>query len=1819
MKRLIVVAMLLVGTAFSVLGREQKTKLATCPAGWTAGPNADWKIFWNDALAEAHQTGKKIFVLSTGSDWCGWCMKLKKDVFEKDEFKDYARKKLVLLYLDSPRKPLPEDQKQHNDAICGTLSFGGGVPCAAVFGVDSRRYGVISGYSKTPSEYIARIDEVLAKDGEMPKSGQPPRIFAEGYFAEAKDRGSKSDKRGINELAPKKSGKEYKAIDGIVWYYEANNGMATILRMKTPSQFDGHVSVPEYIEGNLVTCIRALSPDVVSLKVPEGVGCFGGTSVPWMPRLESLSLPSSWRDDKSFEILSSTLKTVTINPSNENFTVVGGLVCDKEMERVVFCPGGVEEVVLPESIEDVSKLFRYTGKLRNIRVEPGNSCFEAHDGVLYDKGMLTLVRCPNVREKIVIPPSAKVISAQAFCGCKALSEVRIPDTVTEVGSAAFSSCTGLCAVVLSKNLTCISRCMFSDCTGLKLITLPQSIREIGWGAFADCSSLQSVRVDNSEEGGGAEGQTVRVNDAAFLRCGNLTSIDLPGSDVQISSEPFEGCTNLTELAFLPRMQELCTYTLKGTGYYRAMSNGTPIIFHSRLMGIKAPVPSMLEIPSGVEEVAGHAFSGNKDLKSVVIPVTVTNIGSRAFSGCSQLEIVTLLPSAIEISLDAFSGCSSLKSIVTPTDDTNRLTRIERAFGRKMRVLENGKLTVLPKQENEKAKRWYSAKENSTHSRRQASSEPSSERVWHDPQTGINWRFSVYKGEASLGVHNHSGEVALIDASYAGDLVIPEVLDGYPVRNVYDSAFVGCTNLTSIHIPRTVKQFRAELSALVSLTNVTVDVHNPDYRSRGRFLTSVNGKQLFSVCAGGVKRIDIPDGVESISWCCLSGAHWLEDVHIPSTVRDIDATAFIQMRRLTQKHDPEGKGYLVIDGWLIPIAQFRGRKLIVPAGVRHVARVDSFGTVWPDVYEVELPDGLETIGEEVFSGANIKTVEFPKSMRRCDGFAKKRFPLGRSSGKERALRNVVFNSGNLLFSIPDSVRRVTFAEGVTDVGVAFEGRHPSGLSGGNGVKTVVLPAGLRSIRMLPDFPELTEITIPSSVTNIGESVFQHSAKLKSVGVEKDGSVEFVSIDEFRRRWNLVFPDGNLHLTDAKTGIRWLCKRDYRPHMMLRFASVQDVCCIRIVGIEGSGAPSALVIPATLAGLTVDDVDWGKMALPSVVELRIPRTLKRLDRWWVANAMPNLQTVVVEEGNESYRSYDGVLCDAKDMSVVYCPCAKKGRVTIADGIERVAYGAFEGCTNLTEVVLPLSVKTIGVNAFSGCSQLEKVILPEGLREIGVGAFDGCVKLFETTKRYDGFYVLNGWAVDPWGVGVVEHGVLGGRLALPDGVRGVADRTFAKREIPNFATNETRTVQATLFVSLPRSLRHIGRYAFCGNAAASIELPDGLCSVGERAFSDCTNLLSVSVPSTIESWDKMSRTFYGCSRLRTMRLSEGLRTLPWDGLRDCCSIESVSIPASVTNGLTAAFLGCPSLLSVEVSPENPKYKSIDGVAYTKDGKKLVCCPQGKQAVTIPSSVEDIGSYAFKGCSLIEAIDLPSTVTNIDSWAFDASSSLRSIRIPRGVLELKQGTFSRCSALKDVQIPQTTTLVAPQLFEFSGLTKIVVPSGVTNIGDFAFRSCTNLISLAIPSSVKGIGQGAFSCCQGITNIAIPEGVECIGHDAFGNCSRLMEISVPSTVTNIELTALRSCENLKTVVIDACGMRKTIGMDDFRRQRNLSGLKDPPSRPTRMNSQRGGSLIRGSLRNRRIQSAAELEESRVLIRAINEELKSVREAKTVGERQKDK
>ena len=119
---------------------------AAVDADWRGGPTKDWFVNWDKALAEAKKTGKAMFLLSTGSDWCGWCKRLRANVLDKPEFAEFAREKLVLVYLDSPNNPpLGKEQKAHNRLVTKTLPFGGGVPSVLVMNAEGEKLGLIGG------------------------------------------------------------------------------------------------------------------------------------------------------------------------------------------------------------------------------------------------------------------------------------------------------------------------------------------------------------------------------------------------------------------------------------------------------------------------------------------------------------------------------------------------------------------------------------------------------------------------------------------------------------------------------------------------------------------------------------------------------------------------------------------------------------------------------------------------------------------------------------------------------------------------------------------------------------------------------------------------------------------------------------------------------------------------------------------------------------------------------------------------------------------------------------------------------------------------------------------------------------------------------------------------------------------------------------------------------------------------------------------------------------------------------------------------------------------------------------------------------------------------------------------------------------------------------------------------------------------------------------------------------------------------------------------------------------------------------------------
>ena len=132
-----------------------------CGIALYAKPPAGWTDDYEAALKTARKEKKHVYVLFTGSDWCHWCIELRKDVLTKSEFKRFANKNLVLVYCDFPRKNSPSaEQMAKQQQWAQQLGAGRGVPSAVIVDSDGKVAGKISGYAPLKS-YMKKLESIV--------------------------------------------------------------------------------------------------------------------------------------------------------------------------------------------------------------------------------------------------------------------------------------------------------------------------------------------------------------------------------------------------------------------------------------------------------------------------------------------------------------------------------------------------------------------------------------------------------------------------------------------------------------------------------------------------------------------------------------------------------------------------------------------------------------------------------------------------------------------------------------------------------------------------------------------------------------------------------------------------------------------------------------------------------------------------------------------------------------------------------------------------------------------------------------------------------------------------------------------------------------------------------------------------------------------------------------------------------------------------------------------------------------------------------------------------------------------------------------------------------------------------------------------------------------------------------------------------------------------------------------------------------------------------------------------------------------------------
>ena len=175
--------------------------------------------------------------------------------------------------------------------------------------------------------------------------------------------------------------------------------------------------------------------------------------------------------------------------------------------------------------------------------------------------------------------------------------------------------------------------------------------------------------------------------------------------------------------------------------------------------------------------------------------------------------------------------------------------------------------------------------------------------------------------------------------------------------------------------------------------------------------------------------------------------------------------------------------------------------------------------------------------------------------------------------------------------------------------------------------------------------------------------------------------------------------------------------------------------------------------------------------------------------------------------------------------------------------------------------------------------------------------------------------------------------------------------------------------------------------------------------------------------------------------------------------------------------------------------------------------------------TSNDEIGAYAFKGCSELKSLNLPDGITTIGDRAFSGCSGLTSLNLPDGITEIGDGAFYGCSGLMSLTIPAGITEIDDCAFYgCSGLTSLTLPDGITSIGSYTFEGCSGLTSLNLPAGITSIGGYAFSGCSGLTSLNLPAGITKIGSNTFRGCSGLTSINLPDGITEIDDYAFEYC-----------------------------------------------------------------------------------------------
>jgi len=428
----------------------------------------------------------------------------------------------------------------------------------------------------------------------------------------------------------------------------------------------------------------------------------------------------------------------------------------------------------------------------------------------------------------------------------------------------------------------------------------------------------------------------------------------------------------------------------------------------------------------------------------------------------------------------------------------------------------------------------------------------------------------------------------------------------------------------------------------------------------------------------------------------------------------------------------------------------------------------------------------------------------------------------------------------------------------------------------------------------------------------------------------------------------------------------------------------------------------------------------------------------------------------------------------------------KVTIPRTIKKIGESAFS-YTKLTEIFLPNTIETIAKNALSNCFSLADIVIESG----GDIHFDdwsvsyGADTLKDEKGNFYGdekFFVYKnkllsyrGFIRDKENPEYVEY-VPGhkAKLRYYDEIIDIPG-IIGGQKIDEIAKGAFSVVTMAKKITISNDIKIVNDCAFENCLSLTdIVLPMNIDYMGFALFFQCKLLKNVKLPENIKTIPR--HTFSLCASLEHIDLPDGVTTIEQSAFEGCSSLASIELPDTVTRIEDTAFMSC-SVLSDVVIPSNIEYLG-DNV--------FVNCPKLTTVIDENGNVWGDSEFLVVKGKLIshlgENLDviIPNevngvNVTEINTGAF-AYKEINSIKIHSGVSNIGAGTFISNSKLKSVELPEGLLSISDGLFSLcKSLDNVIIPSSVTSIGKLSFAGCNNLKKITIPPSVNIISNDTF------------------------------------------------------------------------------------------------------------------------------------------------